>query len=189
VEAKQLRQGAPAHSQPPASQCSQPRWGGFGSISSGSLGSRKVRETPTPVSQPTTTSISIQPGSFLLLRRRTDTLMASLSPPWPLPHLLPPKIAQSHHVARAAPHWLQIPLKSNPHPAPSRMAPPPATAGLGTGQALPDGQSSFTVTDRKHKSPNNETDAGNRIRHSANWFASEQGCCRDNSHQPWFPNQ
>lgn len=75
----------------------------------------------------------------------------------------PPKIALSHHVARAAPHQPQIPLKSNPHPAPSRMAPPPATAGLSAGQApLMETRTVVLHSDRdNHKSPNNETGTGN----------------------------
>lgn len=75
----------------------------------------------------------------------------------------PPKIALSHHVARAAPHQPQIPLKSNPHPAPSRMAPPPATSGLSAGPGSPMKTRTIVLhSDRdNHKSPNNETGAGN----------------------------
>lgn len=65
---------------------------------------------------------------------RAESLMAE-SPPPKGTSLLPPKIAQSHHVPRASPHLLQIPLKLNPHPAPSRMAPPAGAAGLPPGEA------------------------------------------------------
>lgn len=66
-------------------------------------------------------------------------------------------------MARAAPHQPQIPLKSNPHPARSRMAPPPAIAGLSAGRApLMETRTVVLHSDRdNHKSLNNETGAGN----------------------------
>lgn len=100
-------------------------------ISSGSMGSRGNPDLGSA-------SYPIQPGFFMLYWRDRAT---SPSPA--------PKIALSHHVARAAPHQPQIPLKSNPHPAPSRMATTSCYHWVKRWPGLPrwkPGQLSFTVT-------------------------------------------